>query len=93
MTWTGGNRDQIPEVLELRVAEFAGKHIHSKSSIDGSSYHHVRWYSIHSFRSHYPHFIGAETEAQRGHWTCPRTHSQSGFKNGVSLLGWLFQGL
>lgn len=76
VAWTRGNQDLILEVFELRAAEFADKHIPGKPSVDGNSYHYVRWCSQTSRRSRYhPHLTDAETVAQRGHSACPRTHS------------------
>lgn len=41
VTWTRGRGDPILEVFELGAAEFAARHVHSKPSVDGSSYHSV----------------------------------------------------
>ena len=82
MTWRRGSREQILEVFELRAAEFADRHIHDKPSVDGSSYHYVRWCSRHLQRTCHPlpRFTDAETEAQRGHSTCLGTHSSVGLQ-------------
>lgn len=79
--WTRGSRDPILEVFELIAADFADKHIRGKPSIDGSSSHYVRQCSQHPHRHRYhPHLTDAGTEAQRGHSTCPKTHSSLWFQ-------------